>query len=447
MGYRGCVTLVAMGEADGWDVVVVGGGPAGLMAGVAAARAGARTLLVEKGDRLGRKLVISGGGRCNVTNAGEVEDIVRMIVGNGRFMYGIFHQFSNRDIIRFFEGLGVKLKEEDHGRMFPATDKSTTVAETLIAHLRALGAEIKLNTGVAHVTYEDGRATGLVLHGGGRIRARQVVIAVGGMSVPKTGSTGDGYAWAREAGHTITPLYPTEVPLTLEEPWVQDKRLQGLSLRETPLTLTNAKGKKLSTQVGDLVFTHLGVSGPAALRLGHYVSVAHARGEGPLALAIDLRPDRNEEEVARDVQQALAEHPKRALKNVLAGYVPERALALVLDLAGLDPELTAAHLPRGGVQALARHVKRLTAKVSGTLSIEEAFVTGGGVALKEVDAKTLESRKAAGLAFAGEVLDVHAHTGGYNITVALSSGWVAGSWAAKRALAARYGTELLEESR
>jgi predicted Rossmann fold flavoprotein len=428
-------------DAGTYDVVVIGGGPAGLMVGVAAARAGARTLLVEKGDRLGRKLVISGGGRCNVTNAGEVEDIIRMIVGNGRFMHEIFHQFSNRDIIRFFEGLGVALKEEDHGRMFPATDKSTTVAETLIRHLRELGADIWLNTPVERVLYEEGRVTGLKLRDGRKIRTGQVVVAVGGMSVPKTGSTGDGYAWARDAGHTITPLYPTEVPLTLDEPWIRDKRLQGLSLRDVPLTLTNAKGKKLSTQTGDMVFTHLGVSGPAALRLGHYVSVGHARQEGPLALAVDLRPDRHEDEVVQDVLRACAEHPKRAIKNVLAGYLPERALMLVLALAGLDPELTHAHLPRAGVQALARHVKRLSARVTGTLSIEEAFVTGGGVSLKEVDAKTLESRKAAGLAFAGEVLDVHAHTGGYNITIALSTGWVAGSWAAKRALTARFAPE------
>lgn len=421
-----------------WDVIVVGGGPAGLMAGVGAARAGARVCLVEKGEKLGRKLVISGGGRCNVTNAGEVEDIIRMIVGNGRFMHGIFHQFSNRDIMKFFEGLGVKLKEEDNGRMFPATDKSTTVAETLIAHLRTLGAQIRLQTPVAGLLLDGDRCVGVKLSSGEALRAPEVVICVGGMSVPKTGSTGDGYPWARAAGHTITPLYATEVPVLLDEPWVHDKVLQGLSLREVPLTLTNAKGKKLTTQVGDMVFTHFGVSGPAALRLGHYVSVALAREEGPLTLAIDLVADHHEDAVRAELAKLLADAPKKAIKNVLAGWQPERVLLLLLQLAGLDPEATAAHLPKSGLLRLAALAKRFGGRVTGTRSIEEAFVTGGGVALKELDPRTLASRRTPGLAFAGEVLDVHAHTGGYNITVALSSGFVAGGWAAKRALTARY---------
>ncbi|MDB5095761.1 MAG: ytfP [Cyanobacteria bacterium RYN_339] len=416
-----------------YDVIVVGGGPAGLMACVGALRQNARVLLVEKGDRLGRKLIISGGGRCNVTNAGEIDDIVKMIPGNGRFMYTAFHQFGNKDIIRLFEGLGVALKEEDHGRMFPVTDKATTVAETLIRHLRDRGVEIMLNTGVAGLLLESGEVCGIRLHGGGERRAPSVVVAVGGMSVPKTGSTGDGYAWARQAGHTITPLFATEVPITLDAPWVQDKSLQGLSLREVPLTLTNAKGKKLTTQLGDMIFTHFGVSGPAALRLGHYVSVGLARGEAPLTLAIDFRPD--VPDAFADILAMFEANPKKTAFNVLKGYVPERALSLLLGLAGILPEVTYAHLPKAKLQAFAQLIKKFGAPVTGTLSIEEAFVTGGGVNLKEIDPKTMASKVAPGLYFAGEILDVHAHTGGYNITIAFSSGHVAGSWAAKRAKA------------
>lgn len=419
-----------------FDVIVAGGGPAGLMAAAHAARAGARVLLVEKGDRLGRKLVISGGGRCNVTNAGTVDWIVSQIPGNGRFMRGPLAIFSNRDIIAFFEGLGVKLKEEDHGRMFPVTDKATTVANTLIRHLEDLGVRFSLNSPIERLLVEDGAVAGVKLQRGDSIPARAVVVAVGGKSVPATGSTGDGYAWARGVGHTITPLFPTEVPIVLQAPWVSGRELMGLSLREAALTLLDAKGKAIVTQTGDMVFTHFGVSGPSALRLGHYVSKARLKDPAaPLTLRVDPHPGETVEDLTRALKGWGEAAPKRALRNLLTERFPERWAALALARGGFDGELTHAHWPRSLPGELALALKRLEAAVKGTRSIEEAFVTGGGVSLKEIDARTMGSKLAPGLYFAGEILDVHAHTGGYNITAAFSTGAVAGASAARRALA------------
>lgn len=413
-----------------WDVIIVGGGPAGLMAAVGAGRTGARVLLLEKGNRLGRKLIISGGGRCNVTNRKPYEELIAQIPGNGRFMYSAFSLFGNEEIIRLFEGLGIKLKEEDNGRMFPVTDKAVTVANGLIDHIRSLGVTIRLQTAVDRLLIEEDRCAGLVLRDGEVLRAGAVVVAVGGKSVPETGSTGDGYAWARQAGHTITALYPTEVPLKASDPWIKDRTLQGLSLRAVALTLTDPRGKRLTTQRGDMIFTHFGLSGPAALRVSHYVSVARMKhGTGPLALTVDLLPDRSLDEVQREFADLVRSEARKAVKNAFR-LVPDRMVPLLLSMAGLDPAVQVAQVPGEGWQALAKLVKAFPVTVTGTLSLEEAFVTGGGVSVKEIDPKTMGSRLCEGLYFAGEVMDVHGHTGGYNITVAFSSGFVAGSSAA-----------------
>jgi predicted Rossmann fold flavoprotein len=415
-----------------YDVIVIGGGPAGLMACVAAGRAGARTLLLEKGNKLGRKLIISGGGRCNVTNRKPYDELIKHIPGNGRFMFGAFSRFGNEEIIRLFEGLGIRLKEEDNGRMFPVTDKAVTVARALIQHIRELGVEIRTGVPVDRLLFDDGSCTGVRLERGEKLQAGAVVVAVGGKSVPETGSTGDGYAWAQQAGHTITTLYPTEVPLKASDPYIKERELQGLSLRDVALALSDPKGKRLTVQRGDMIFTHFGLSGPAALRTSHYVSVTQLKlGKVPLPLTIDLFPDWTLEQVFKETMALAAREPKKAVRNVQKGLLPERMIPLLLEQAGIAGETTHAHLPRDGWMLFSRGVKAFPVTVTGTLSIEEAFVTGGGVSIREIDPSTMGSKLTHGLYFAGEVMDVHAHTGGYNITVAFSSGYVAGSSAAE----------------
>ncbi len=418
-----------------YDVIVIGGGPAGLMAAISASAEGARVCLVEKGNKLGRKLIISGGGRCNVTNAKELDELIKMMPGNGRFMYSAFAQFSNQDIIRFFEQLGVALKEEDRGRMFPVTDKAITVANALIDKMKSQGVIVRLNSPVERVLYEEGHCRGILLRSGETLQAPCVVIAVGGSSVPQTGSTGDGYAWAREAGHTITDLYPTEVPLVASDPFIVDKTLQGLSLREIEMTLYSPAGKKINTQEGDMIFTHFGLSGPAALRMGHYVSVTQRKhGAAPLPLTIDLMPDKRIDEVVAESWALLEAQPKKTVKNVLKGYLPERLIPLALAKASISEETTFSNMPKQNWRELAQVIKAFPLTITGTLSLEEAFITGGGVSVKEIDPRTMQSKCMEGLFFAGEVMDVHAHTGGYNITIAFASGHVAGLHAARQAL-------------
>jgi predicted Rossmann fold flavoprotein len=414
-------------DMEAYDVIVIGGGSAGLMASIAASKHGASVLLLDKGDKLGRKLGISGGGRCNVTNNKETDELIKHIPGNGRFLHSSFANFSNRDIVAFFENLGIHLKEEDNGRMFPVSDKAKTVVDTLVNQVRKQGVEIKLNSPVAKVNYDQGKVVGVQLKSGDRIQSKAVIVAVGGKSVPQTGSTGDGYPWAEEAGHSIAELFPTEVPLTSNEPFIQTKELQGLSLRNVSLSVWNPKGKKLIQHQGDMLFTHFGLSGPIALRCSQFVVKALKQfAVGNIEVAIDLMPEMSMDEVYQQTLKLTEDEPRKAIKNILKAVLPDRMIPLLLEKSRLDDQLTHDHIPKQEWQQLAKLIKHFPIRVYGTLSIEDAFVTGGGVNLKELDPKTMESKLMSGLFFCGEILDIHGYTGGYNITAAFSTGYTAG---------------------
>ncbi|WP_052002326.1 NAD(P)/FAD-dependent oxidoreductase [Halalkalibacter wakoensis] len=403
------------------------------MASIAAAGHGANVLLLDKGNKLGRKLAISGGGRCNVTNRMELQDLIAHIPGNGRFMHSPFSVFNNEDIIAFFEGLGIQLKEEDRGRMFPINDKATTVVETLLQRVKELGVDIRTNTSVKTITYSDDSVKEVVLHNHETIATPAVIVATGGKSVPHTGSTGDGYPWAEKAGHTITELYPTEVPITSNESFIKQKTLQGLSLRDIELTVFNPKGKKIKTHDGDMIFTHFGISGPAALRCSQYVVKALKKFETKtITMEIDLFPSISEEALFQQLLSKAKNEPKKSMKNLLKGFATERFLLFLYDKLSLDTQTPASTVSHDTWRDLVSHCKHFKIEVNGTLSIEKAFVTGGGISIKEIEPKTMHSKKKKGLYFCGEVLDIHGYTGGYNITVAFSTGYTAGKSAAEQ---------------
>ncbi|MDQ0272248.1 NAD(P)/FAD-dependent oxidoreductase [Cytobacillus purgationiresistens] len=414
-----------------YDVIVIGGGPSGLMAAIGAAEKKAKVLLIDKGNKLGRKLAISGGGRCNVTNRLPVDEIIKHIPGNGRFLYSAFSLFSNEDIIKFFEKLGIQLKEEDHGRMFPVTDKAQSVVDALLSRLADLNVEMITNSPVRDVHYNNGQVNSVELADGTSYETNAVVIAVGGKSVPHTGSTGDGYAWAAKAGHTITDLFPTEVPVTSAEPFIKEKALQGLSLRDISLSVLNPKGKPLITHQMDMIFTHIGVSGPAVLRCSQFVVKAMKKWKlKEVTMSIDALPDKKEEPLFQEIMKSIKDEPKKSVKNLLKGLVPERYLLFLLDKNDIDSTAQGATISNEKIRGLTKSLKSFQFQVNGTLPLDKAFVTGGGVSVKEIEPQTMASKFMSGLFFCGEILDIHGYTGGYNITSALVTGRLAGTNAA-----------------
>lgn len=384
-----------------YQTIVIGGGPAGMMATIASASYGQSTLLIEKNKKLGKKLAGTGGGRCNVTNNGTLDDLMAGIPGNGRFLYSVFSQFDNHDIIQFFTDNGVKLKVEDHGRVFPVSDQSRTIIQALENKILELGASIATNCEVVSVTKPED--VFIVKSAENTWTADKLIVTTGGKSYPSTGSTGYGHEIARHFKHNITDLEAAESPLLTDFP---HKALQGISLTDVTLSY----GKHIITH--DLLFTHFGLSGPAALRMSSFV-------KGGEILSLDLLPTTSSQEL----KDFLEEHREKAIKNSLKALLPER---LADFLAQGFPE-KAKQLTPPQTEELIQKIKELPIPVTGKMSLAKSFVTKGGVSLKEINPKTLESKLVPGLHFAGEVLDINAHTGGFNITAALCTGWVAGS--------------------
>ncbi|WP_186578326.1 BaiN/RdsA family NAD(P)/FAD-dependent oxidoreductase [Aquibacillus kalidii] len=416
-----------------YQVTVLGGGPSGLMAAIAAAENGAKTLLIDKGNKLGKKLAISGGGRCNVTNRLPQDEVIKHIPGNGRFLYSAFSIFNNYDIIDFFEGLGVALKEEDHGRMFPVSNSAKSVVNALLNKLDELGVTIMTDTPVEAIDYGT-ESHFIILKSKKKIETKTVILAVGGKAVPYTGSTGDGYAWAKKAGHIITDLYPTEVPLLSNESFIKTKSLQGLALRDVALSVLNNKNKVIVTHKMDMLFTHFGVSGPAVLRCSQFVVKELMKGNKQVTMEIDSLPSENDQELYNKYIKIMDENPKKNVKNIFKGIVPERYLDFLLTKNDIDDEKT-ANISREKIRNLVHDFKHFKFLVNGSQPIEKAFVTGGGVSTKEVIPNTMQSKFMNGLYFCGEILDIHGYTGGYNITSAMVTGRVAGMNAAWESLA------------
>ncbi|HIX42363.1 NAD(P)/FAD-dependent oxidoreductase [Kurthia populi] len=414
-----------------YDVIVIGGGPSGLMASIAAGTNNKKVLLLEKGKKLGQKLAISGGGRCNVTNRLPVDEIVKHIPGNGRFLYSPFTVYNNEDIIAFFEGLGVALKEEDHGRMFPVSNRAQDVVDALLKEMARLDVEIRKQTTVAKLLMDDEKILGVRLESGEEIKANAVVVAVGGKAVPQTGSTGDGYPWAERAGHTVTDLYPTEVPLLSNETFIQSKELQGLALRDAAVSVLKKNGKAIITHQMDMLFTHFGLSGPAILRCSQFVVKELKKNGGkPVTIQIQALVDYNAESAFQLLMKQAKADPKKALKNIWKGIVPERWLLFLMQRAAISEAATGADLSNEQARHLAKELTGFEMTVYGTQPLAKAFVTGGGVSVKEIEPKTMASKKKPGLYFCGEILDIHGYTGGYNITSALVTGRIAGDSAA-----------------
>lgn len=406
-----------------YDLIVVGGGPAGMLGAATAAAGGRRVVLLEKNEKLGKKLYLTGKGRCNVTNYGDMEDYLEHIVTNKKFLYSALRSFTNRQLIALLESSGLKTKVERGNRVFPQTDKSSDVIKALQKHLAINNVEIRLNTGVKSILARDGWIKSVVLNNGQTIRTEKVLLATGGMSYRQTGSSGDGYRMARQLGHSVVEPKPALVPLMTAEPWV--KELQGLALKNVAVQAI-VGNKVRAEQFGEMLFTHFGVSGPTMLSISSFLKPLHP----PVRLKIDLKPALTDEQLDARLQRDFNRYPGKHLKNALDDLLPQRLIPVVLVQSGLDIHKPVNQMSKKERGLLVQTLKNLGLTVTGARPLNEAIITSGGINVREINPSTLESKIIRGLYFAGEVIDVDALTGGYNLQIAFSTGYLSGLSAA-----------------
>lgn len=405
-------------------IAVVGGGAAGQLAAIMAARQGGNVTLFEKNEKLGKKLYITGKGRCNVTNDCGREGFFDNVVQNPRFLYSAYAAFTEKDMMELIESAGVPLKVERGQRVFPASDKSSDIMGALERLGRQAGVQIRLNTQVKSILTENGEAVGLVTREGETFYCDKLILATGGVSYPSTGSTGEGLLLAEELGHTVTKLYPSLVPLETVESW--PFALSGLTLKNVSLTVKKGE-KTLYSELGEMLLTHFGVSGPLVLTASAYLA---GKAEGA-KLYIDFKPGLTEDMLDKRLVRDIGDNPRKTLEGALSGLLPSRLLEAVFKEAGLDGKSVASNLTRGERQKLIATLKAMPLTVKRARGFNEAIVTRGGVSVKEVQPSTMESKLVKGLYFAGEMLDVDAFTGGFNLQIAWSTGALAGKAALK----------------
>lgn len=410
--------------------IIIGGGPAGMIAAITSAKQGNETILLEQNKTLGKKLLITGKGRCNITSSLDMDEFIQNIPGNGRFLYSAFQNFTNQDIIDLLNENGLEVKTERGNRIFPITDRAVDVLNCLIDELKKNNVKIKTNSKVSRILVEENKVNGVELENSEKISCDKVILATGGKSYPLTGSDGNGYNLAKKLGHTITEIKPSIVPLKAEEYLCQS--MQGLSLKNVKITIKDEeKNKKIYDDFGEMLFTHFGVSGPTILsssaHLVRYKNIAELFKNNKIKLIIDLKPALSEDELDLRILRDWNELKNKEFKNSLDKLLPQKMIKTIIELTNISESKRVNEITKEERLNLVKIIKGLTINIKGFRSIEEAIVTAGGISIKEINPKTMESKIVKGLYFAGEIIDVDAYTGGFNLQIAYSTGYTAGT--------------------